>query len=94
MSFYENIHLLKKNKKRRVPFCFMVSRAAFLEFYDRCTVFVTGIRRANLGGKEALFETFLRDMFGSFPSQRACLKLHTLSTTRDLCYYLPESHFH
>lgn len=86
MSLYENIHLLKKNKqKQRVPFCFMVSRAGFVEFYDRCTVFIPGKRRATLGGKEASFETFLRDMFGSFPSHRACLKLHTLSSTRDLC---------
>ncbi len=85
MSLYENIHLLKKNKKQRVPFCFMVSRAELLEFYDRCTVLVTDTRRATLGGKEVSFETFLRDMFGSFPSHRACLKLHTLSSTRDLC---------
>jgi len=28
-------------------------------------------RRATLGGKEALFLKLLRDMLGSFPSQRA-----------------------
>lgn len=30
-----------------------------------------------LGGKKDEAKTFLRDMFGSFPSHRACLKLHT-----------------
>ena len=38
----------------------MVSRARSSEFYDRCTVFVTGKRRATLGGREALFETSQR----------------------------------
>lgn len=62
MSLYENIHLLKKNKQKRgVPFLFYGEQVGgFLEFYDRCTVFVTG--RATLGGKEALVETSQRYM--------------------------------
>lgn len=92
---------IKEKNNEEFPFVLWWAGPRFLEFYDRCTVLVTGKRRANLGGKEALFWNFSEicsDLFLHRGLVWNCTPYHLQETCVNIyMWYLhlhQESHLH